>query len=65
MEKNQNRTCCATCKNLTTEVTRNGLKPVCRLDRHRFPERIKIDYQEDKDINTKKCEEFEHFEEKY
>ena len=55
---------CAFCEFLSALVLRHNLKPLCKFNVFKFKERIRIDYQKDKDINEKTCKRFVHYEQK-
>jgi len=52
---------CALCKYLVAEITRNGFTPKCKKNKLKFKERLKMDWQNDVDINSKNCDEFKHY----
>ena len=52
---------CSICKFLKGELMRNGFLPICKYKVYKFKERIRLDWENDKDINTKSCNKFIHF----
>ena len=54
---------CSLCEHLKIEFTKNGFKPRCNKNRFKYEERIRVDWKNDKDINERKCDEFEKFKE--
>ena len=45
--------CCATCISLTAEITRTGLKPICKKGIYQYKDRKIIDWGNDKDLNER------------
>lgn len=53
---------CAVCRFIKIMITRDGLKPDCQKNKHKFKERKRVDWQHDKDLNEKSCKLFSHYE---
>ena len=49
---------CAACEFMAIRITKNGLQPDCKKNKHKFKERKRVDWQHDKDLNEKSCKLF-------
>lgn len=57
-EKNKIRISCGNCDFLKTIVGKKGMIPECVKGRLNFPERTRINYQEDEDLRDQFCGSF-------
>ncbi len=52
---------CAVCEFIVIKITRTGLQPECKKNKHKFKERKRVDWEYDKDLNEKSCKLFKYY----